>query len=408
MHGAPTTQRVRLARPSLSLVPLAIAFVVGIFAQGAHAAASLPLSAVNTMFLFGDSYTQNGYNVSLGYNVSSQPLSSSSVWPDYLVRSPAAPAALRSSYYNFGKGGATIGADRELVGYPNVSLADQVDTFERYFVGADVSEGGVAEERPVWDGNSTLFSVWFGINDIEITWKRGEEFPSRLESTFGELQDGVDRLYALGARHFLIPLLPPYHRAPLMTRVYADLPGVNDTFYDDFVAWNDRMRRFVSELAAQKEDASVTLWDTWGEFERILDSPAEYGFVNTTNWCDSYSSFLWALDPPADLSDVDSCGAPMSGYVWFDRSHPTTAVHKLIASGVEQALSPSSPISRRAATLPIRFPLSAPTHRASVGHARFTRLVRTGGLARREREAFWKELRGTAVGSVVAGARVGQ
>ena len=130
--------------------------------------------------------------------------------------------------------------------------------------------------------------MWFGINDIEITWKRGEEFPSRLESTYAELQDGVDRLYALGgasfalfdassarqrsapaARHFLIPLLPPYHRAPLMTRVYADLPGVNDTFYDDFVAWNDRMRRFVTELAAQKEDVSVTLWDTWGEFERV-------------------------------------------------------------------------------------------------------------------------------------------
>lgn len=41
-------------------------------------------------------------------------------------------------------------------------------------------------------------AIWFGINDIEITWRRGEEFPPMLESIFGEFQDGVDRLYDLG------------------------------------------------------------------------------------------------------------------------------------------------------------------------------------------------------------------
>jgi len=79
-------------------------------------------------------------------------------WPDYLVKDAAAPASLRNAYYDFARGGATISAERQLIGYPNVSLAAEVDLFEQYFVdekaGADLPGS-----QPTWDAASTLFSA---------------------------------------------------------------------------------------------------------------------------------------------------------------------------------------------------------------------------------------------------------
>ncbi|GAA6003329.1 SGNH/GDSL hydrolase family protein [Rhodotorula paludigena] len=362
-------------------------------------------------FAFGDSYSQNGYDPASGYKPQEQKRSTSAgglSWPDYLAQLDEAPATLRDRVFDFGKGGATIGGDRELVGYPNVSFADEIDKFEAWFVKAS-TEGENA--RPTWDGESTLFTVWFGINDIEITWKRGEEFPPLLESTFDQLSTGMERLYALGARHFLMPLLPPYHRSPLLLRVFSAVPGANDTFYDNFVAWNDRMKRFVGDFAESKPEASVAMWDTWTEFDKILDAPGDFGFANSTNWCDSYSKYLWAVDLP-EMSEIQNCGYSMDEYFWFDTSHPTTRVHSLIATAFASLLGSSlaspSDLSRREMRLPAHhLPASSFAHHGT-SPGRFQRLVRTSRLARREREQFWKELRGTALGSVVAGARVGQ
>lgn len=215
-------------------------------------------------------------------------------------------------------------------------------------------------------------AVWFGINDIEITWKRGEEFPPLLESTFDQLSTGMERLYALGgafllpdqtsmqpvvleltspvlaARHFLVPLLPPYHRSPLLLRVFSAVPGANDTFYDNFVAWNDRMKRFVGDFAESKPEASVAMWDTWTEFDKVRRTPRclcwqsadlecradprrarrlwlcelhqvlwfsvcghaclrSHELSSACSWCDSYSKYLWAVDLP-EMSDIQNCG----------------------------------------------------------------------------------------------------
>ncbi|GAA5940110.1 hypothetical protein JCM3775_007266, partial [Rhodotorula graminis] len=412
--GAPS--RVRLDRPSPALLRVALlgALVLGVLVQTAQAAASaLPLSKTKTMFLFGDSYTQNGFDLEFGYNLSSQFSVTSAggpTWPDYLVKDAAAPASLRNAYYDFARGGATISAERQLIGYPNVSLAAEVDLFQQYFVDSKAG-ADVPGTQPDWDAASTLFTIWFGINDIEITWRRGEEFPPMLESIFGEFQDGVDRLYDLGARHFLLPLLPPYHRAPLFGHIF---PSAQDTIERDFSMWNSRLRQFAADLMATKTDASFVVWDAWTAFGIILDRPSEFAFLNADDYCEAYSKYVWAINPPKSITDIKNCAVPMSQYTWIDKSHPTTAVHRVLARSIGIALgNPASTFSPTG--LFRRSVQHLPTHRrppplpfaGQLPHDRFARLMRRAAApapqdAKKADSGFWSSLRDTAIGSVTS------
>ncbi|BGP20376.1 hypothetical protein JCM10213v2_008524 [Rhodosporidiobolus nylandii] len=337
--------RRRLALPSPATV-LLLALVGTLELAVGVKASLLTLAETKTIFSFGDSYTQTGFDPSLGYLPSQQNLTTSSgggSWASYLSTSPAASLQLEDHTFVFARGGATLNGNATFAGYPNMSFANQVDVFETWFT--NNTQDGVEKQQvlggaPEWDSEDTLFTIWFGINDLEIAFKRNEPWPVVYGSeggnaTLNELDLVVSRLYNLGARHFLFHLVPPYYLTPLWTNDTA----AQQTFRETVPLWNNMIRQYGGEIMARYEGASAMVWETEEWFEAILSAPAEFGFLNSTNFCDAYASNIW--QPNANISAYDpSCGVSEAEYVWLDRSHWTWSVHQLLAFAVATSLSP--------------------------------------------------------------------
>ncbi|GAA6036076.1 hypothetical protein JCM8097_006601 [Rhodosporidiobolus ruineniae] len=306
----------------------------------------LTLSETKTLFAFGDSYTQNGYDPALGYDPTAQNVTTSSggdSWIGYLTQSSLADPLLANNTFNFARGGSTLDANLTYSGYPNMSLSNQVDIFERWFT--DNSNSSLAEQEalggaPDWDGDSTLFTLWTGINDLELAFKRNESWADQYaNSTISLLDEQIGRLYSLGARHFLFHLVPPYWLSPLVSTIWADDETAQTTFRENVPLWNDALRAYGGQIFQKYDGTSAMVYETQQWFEVLLSAPETFGFANSTEYCDAYVSNLWV--PNADIDAFDeSCGVPEAEYVWLDRSHPTFAVHELLAKAVATTLSP--------------------------------------------------------------------
>ncbi|GAA5834393.1 hypothetical protein JCM11251_007977 [Rhodosporidiobolus azoricus] len=338
---------------------IVFALVVGlvqIAVVSANSGSMLTLGKTQTLFAFGDSYSMTNYDPSLGYQPLEQNLTTSSggnSWIGYLGESPLAQPTLASNTFNFARGGSTLAPNMTFLGYANMSMSNQVDIFEKWFT--NNSEAFAADQeknggKPEWDADETLFSVWFGINDLELAYKRNETWLDVYgNSTFEFLDEQVGRLYSLGARHFLFHLVPPFQLSPVVSTYRSNETDttVYNQFKDDVTLWNELMRNYVGRLHDIYDGASAMAWETEEWFEVVLSAPAMFGFTNSTDYCESYVSqaFLVNASPSSpNATDLANCGAPESEYFWVDRSHPTFSVHELLATAVATTLSPGEKV----------------------------------------------------------------
>ncbi|GAA5836060.1 hypothetical protein JCM9279_002181 [Rhodotorula babjevae] len=215
---------------------------------------------------------------------------------------------------------------------PNVSLSDQVDIFETWFVTSSRAS------RPRWSASSTLFSIFLGSNDVAFRWWTGDSTAPHVQTTFAIFDAQVERLYGLGARHFLLFSVPPYERAPVVLAVNRLVGDVRVKLGASIAAWNAVLRLYVREIPRRHPGASARLVDTWTWLDDLLDVADEYGFVNTKCWCPLYARGRYEAGVPEELS-LEECGASLAQHVWYDGVHPTWAVHRLLAASVRQQLS---------------------------------------------------------------------
>ena len=108
-------------------------------------------------------------------------------WPTFLAN--AAPAA-KLELYNFAvSGAATNNTALYLSGQPHTipDFPQQFDTFQQYFA----QPGGIATSNGTvtWQSNRTLFTVFFGINDVGLEVRNGEDRRIELPQIFGELHE---------------------------------------------------------------------------------------------------------------------------------------------------------------------------------------------------------------------------
>ncbi|GAA5936760.1 hypothetical protein JCM3775_000190 [Rhodotorula graminis] len=272
-------------------------------------------------FAFGDSWSANGYEAHRGYNLSLQPLKTSTggpTWLDFLGSSMSTPH-LRTSHYNLAVAGATVLHGARAPMLPNVSLSDQVDLFVTCFVTSS------RLSRPRWTASTTLFSIFLGSND----------------TTFAVFDAQIERLYALGARHFLLFSVPPYERAPVVVAANRLVGDVRVKLGASIAAWNAGLRLYVREIPRRYPGASVELFDLLSWFDELLDRADEYGFVNTKSWCPSYARGSGVPAVPANLS-LEECSGSLMQHLWYDGVHPTWAVQRLLAASVREQLSRST------------------------------------------------------------------
>ena len=234
------------------------------------------------LYVFGDSYSDSG----AGYVDGNGPTA-----VVYLARALNLPFTAANDPQgnglglNFAVSGAQTGAGRgsrvkdSLLGR---GMQDQVADF----VGR-VNSGAVRFPAP-----DTLFFLAGGLNDSQL--------PTPV--TIANLTNELRALYAVGARHFYVALLP--------TKIPA------------FAAVGLRLNPAIAAIpAAVHLDGATVRLSHWGMFyDQVLTEPGRYGLTNTTAACAGRALFN---QDPAPRGDPEK-------YYYYHDGHPSTAVHRAV------------------------------------------------------------------------------
>jgi phospholipase/lecithinase/hemolysin len=262
-----------------------LAAAAGLFAQA-------PARPITRLYVFGDSYSDNG----AGYIDGDGPTAVA-----YLARKlgfelkPSTdPAAAQS--LNFAVSGAQTGHGEgrkvkdALLGR---GMMEQVDEFV----------ARVRSRKISFDPDTTLFFIAGGLNDRRL--------PSA--ETVANLEAEIRKLHSAGARRFRVALLP------------TAIPS----FGEVGLRLNPELRRIPGEIQAELPNLQIDL-SNWGLFfDEVLRNPSAYGIRNTTDKCAGRAIFD---------EDTTPCASPSSFY-FYHSGHPSTAVHRAVGDKLYEELT---------------------------------------------------------------------
>ncbi|KAG8732843.1 hypothetical protein FRC10_000575 [Ceratobasidium sp. 414] len=205
------------------------------------------------------------------------------------------PSECPRTLWNFAFAGADIDpAILTLHHNYTVDLTEQAPgdcSMAAFFIG--INDTG---DTSKWTNSLGLSCSWYQITDWTTFWN------TELDSYF----NAVNKVYQTGLRSFLFLNVPPTDRAPGST------PGRTSQIPN----FNSLLAGRVDLFKKDKKDVSVILFDTNTYLNGILNNATQYGFTNTTGFC--------------------QCSDP--GYFWYNSGHITQRTHRLLADGILKEL----------------------------------------------------------------------
>lgn len=241
-------------------------------------------TTIDRIYAFGDSYSDSGR----GWVDSDGPTAVAYLAHRLglaLVPSNSHDASEKS--LNFAVSGAPTGESPGHIvpnGWLGLGMKNQVAEFV-----ARVHDGSI-----VFDTDTTLFFIAGGLNDKRIP----------TEQTVANLEGEIHALYAAGARHFRLAVLP------------EAIPA----FSDVAKRLNPAIRTIPGEMKSKLNDADIRL-SQWGKFfDFVMEHPVKYNITDTTNQCAGRAIFN---------EDCTPCTNPATHY-YYHQNHPSTAVHKVV------------------------------------------------------------------------------
>ncbi|KAI0839695.1 carbohydrate esterase family 16 protein [Hypoxylon sp. FL0890] len=292
-------------------------------------------------FIFGDSYTQTGFNytetqpsVLNPFGNPAYPGWTSSNGPNWVGFLTVKYNASMLQTYNFGYGGATVDSALIRPYLPTVlSVKQQV---QDEFIPGYTGDSPIAPSAPKWTGADSVFAIWIGINDVGNSYDSGAGSSGLLYTKVFEVYSGlVDQLYSSGARNFVFINVPPVDRSPLTVGQGEDSVEAEKSAIAD---WNNRVSDTAAALKSNHtDDVNVWVYDSNKIFGEVLDNPSAYeqtaGLKNTTSFCTAYQN-----GTPDENTLTPSCGIAVNEYFWLNNLHPTYPIHDVVAKGVADAL----------------------------------------------------------------------
>ncbi|KAI8377413.1 GDSL lipase/esterase [Radiomyces spectabilis] len=258
--------------------------------------------AVKHLVTFGDSYTTQYLDVStLQYGCTNCTSAGGPNWVEYFSWS------INITYWNLAYNSAPV--SNAIVGQQGSSVIDvtqQVsELFPQYIKKA-------AKFLDSANGSNTLYTVWVGINDIDLTydWNATSALDQRIMQQYAQL---MNDLHMHGASQFLFFSVPPIDRSPMWQNHGPSTANVIKSRVQDF---NKKMK-MMARTFQNTNDGKYFYFDVWSVFTELLDNPSRYGFQNVDSYC-------------GDSNRNGSC-LPEDEYFWHNDLHPTSKVHEYVA-----------------------------------------------------------------------------
>ena len=229
----------------------------------------------------------------------------------------ANPNAAPTQSLNFAVSGALTDTRNNIAAVNGTTgLVNQVADF-----GSRVQAGTAS-----FDPATTLFFVEGGGNDILRAVYFGDDPNTLVDRATANVRGEIDALVALGAQHVALATYSDLSYLPTGRASSAEqaalLSSLSTGLSAAYVSLADELRATTGR--------DVFGVDFGGLYNAVYADPAAYGFTNGTASC---------ADPIITPTSV--CSDPAS-YVYWDRLHPTTAVHRIVGEGLTAALSASA------------------------------------------------------------------
>jgi phospholipase/lecithinase/hemolysin len=252
------------------------------------------------LYVFGDSYSDSGSgyvdtNGLTAVAYLAQRLSIPFTWY-------GDPKYTKAQGLNFAISGAGSGAGAgrryptgEMLG---IGMKNQVDQFVAFTKTNDI---------PKIDAANTLFYFAGGLND------RGKpDGYTRIN-----IEAEIDELYDLGARRFMVALLP------------TKIPQ----FATAGTQFNPDLAKIPAEELAKHPDIRIANSDWGGFMDQVITNPAQFGITDTTHPCAGRN---------IHHEDTTPCATPDSHF-FYHEGHPSMAVHKAVGQMLYQEALTKAP-----------------------------------------------------------------
>ncbi|KAB8296449.1 hypothetical protein EYC80_009190 [Monilinia laxa] len=253
----------------------------------------------------GDSYTRTLFSISGTKPSADNPIGNPQFpgtttdaglnWIDYLVNTYNTSLTLS---YNFAVGGSTV--DNNVV--PSItsgakSLVEQTGIF--------TANLGPKPSYAPWTSANTLFAIWFGINDIDLSYTYSNE-SELFTAIFDTYWKQLDIMYYYGGRSFALLTVPPTNKSP---KILARNSTVQATYIASIASWNAFVKNVAADFQSERSGTTVKVIDTSIPFNTAINDPTSYGAPNSVCYNTNGVSCLW-----------------------WNNFHPGQAVQKLVAA----------------------------------------------------------------------------
>jgi outer membrane lipase/esterase len=165
---------------------------------------------------------------------------------------------------------------------------------------------------------NSLYVLWAGPNDFfDMT---GD--PNVVAATaIGNMATAMQQLYADGARHFFVPLMPDLGLTPS-----ARTGGTSAMVFASLLTdgYNTNLRNTLSFIdQALMPLGEITFFDTAAFLRGVVANPLAYGLDNVRDAC---------------LGNINCTNA--DGYLFWDDVHPTATAHRALGDAFYAATAP--------------------------------------------------------------------
>ncbi|MBL8488678.1 MAG: PEP-CTERM sorting domain-containing protein [Rhodocyclaceae bacterium] len=266
------------------------------FAAALQAAPAFAGSPYSALYVFGDSLSDNGNMFS--FTGGASPSAAAGYWNGRYSNGPVAVETMARGMevplYDSAYGGAKTG--------PNpAGGADHINAALTPFQLGVLGQVGRATAPAGSLDSSALYLLWGGPNDI---FAMGATPPAVTVGTaVANMVQAAMQLYADGAKHFYVPLMPDLGLTPA-SRAGGPVAMAGATALTD--AYNAALRGALANVDAATPDMDIKFFDSASFLRATVADPAGHGFTNVTAPC---------------------IGGDCTGYLFFDGVHPTALAH---------------------------------------------------------------------------------